>query len=296
MLAILQSTRPRTLVLSVSSILTGTFLAREQGFFSWPLFIFLMLTSCLLQILSNLVNEYGDWKKGTDKEQPGRRALSLQSGKMTERQIITFIYIIGGLSLISGLALVRLSFGTLLGYGPFVFLFLGAVALAAAIFYSAGKIPYGYHGGGDLAVFLFFGPAGVAGSFYLLSGYLDRNVFLIATAVGLLITAVLNVNNIRDYENDKSFGKKTFAVLLSRFFKTESDIPAKIYQLVLIVLALVLSCFYAVLSVTGSFTFFVSLPFLAVHLVWIRYKKGAALDGALKILIVAILVYAVSFL
>ncbi|MDD5314277.1 MAG: UbiA family prenyltransferase, partial [Bacteroidales bacterium] len=106
MLAILQSTRPRTLVLSVSSILTGTFLAREQGFFSWPLFIFLMLTSCLLQILSNLVNEYGDWKKGTDKEQPGRRALSLQSGKMTERQIITFIYIIGGLSLISGLALV----------------------------------------------------------------------------------------------------------------------------------------------------------------------------------------------
>lgn len=294
MWSILQSTRPHTLALSVSSILTGTFLARSQGFFSWPVFILLLSTACLLQILSNLVNEWGDWKKGTDRNQPGRKALSLQSGKMTEKQLMTVIIVVAGLASISGLTLIRVALGAFTHTVPILFICLGAVALAAAVFYSAGRSPYGYRGGGDVSVFLFFGLTGVAGSYYLLAHSLDPDVLYIAGAMGMLITAVLNVNNIRDFENDKRYGKHTFAILLSHISGTGSTFPAKIYQLLLILFALVLSVMFAQRSGYGTFMFLISLPLLIVHLIWVRKRNGAALDGALKMLIAAIFVYALS--
>lgn len=101
--------------------------------------------------------------------------------------------------------------------------------------------------------FFFFGLAGVAGSYYLITLSVDTGVLYIASAMGLLITAVLNVNNIRDFENDKRHGKNTFAVLLSRLTKSESTVPAKIYQMALISLAMILSAIYAFTSETGTF-------------------------------------------
>ena len=294
MLPVLQSIRPRTLLLSVASILAGTFLAKSQGHFSWPLFLMALLTACLLQSLSNLVNELGDWKKGTDRDQAGRKSLSLQSGRLTERQLLIIIIIVAVLSLLSGLGLIRMAFGTLREMSSLLFILLGASALAAAVFYSAGKKPYGYYGAGDIAVFLFFGLAGVAGSYYLFTGSLDPAVLYIASAIGMLITAVLNINNIRDFENDKRFGKNTFAVFLSRFSKNGSTFPAKIYQVVLISLALFLSVLYACKPGTGTFLFLICLPLLGIHILWVIRKEGPALDNALKILIVAVLVYALS--
>lgn len=293
MWSIIQSTRPRTLVLSVSSILAGTFLARMQGFFSWQVFILLLSTACLLQILSNLVNEWGDWMRGTDRDQSGRKALSLQSGKMTDKQLLKIIILVAVLASISGLVLIRVAFGTFTGIG-FLFICLGIGALAAAFFYSAGKYPYGYRGGGDISVFLFFGMVGVAGSFYLYTHWLDSDILYIAAAMGLLITAVLNVNNIRDFENDKRYGKKTFAVFLSRLSAKKSTFPAKIYQLLLIVSAMILSLVFAQRSQYGKFTFLICLPFLIVHLIWVCKREGAAMDGALKMMIAAVFVYALS--
>ncbi|MFA5444347.1 MAG: 1,4-dihydroxy-2-naphthoate octaprenyltransferase [Bacteroidales bacterium] len=291
---ILQSTRPRTLPLSVSSVLAGTFLARQEGCFSWNLFIFLLLTAVLLQILSNLSNELGDWKKGTDHRQPGRKALSLQSGKLTEKQLVRAIVVILILAAGSGLVLIYLAFGTYKGLMPVVFLGIGACALTASVLYSTGKKPYGYRGLGDISVFLFFGLAGVSGSYYIYTGSPDPEILLVATAMGLLATAVLNVNNIRDYENDKRFGKNTFAIVLSRVFKTESTLPAKVYQGILILLALVLSVVFTSIWEPGSFLFLIALPFFAIHLIWVKNNNSAGLDKALKILIAGILVYAVS--
>lgn len=294
MLPVLQSIRPRTLFLSVSSVLAGSFLARAQGHFSWLVFFLLLFTACLLQILSNLVNELGDWKKGTDKDQSGRKSLSLQSGRLTERQLIIAMFAVAILSILSGLGLIRAAFGTLSDTLPMLFIVLGAVALLAAVFYSAGKKPYGYLGAGDLSVFLFFGLAGVAGSYYLFTLSADTAVLYIASAMGLLITAVLNVNNIRDFDNDRRYGKITFALILSRLAKSGSTAPAKIYQIVLISLAMVLSAVYAITSETGTFLFLVSLPLLVIHLVMVIKREGASLDNALKMLILGVFVYALS--
>ncbi len=288
MLPVLQSIRPRTLFLSVSSVLAGSFLARAQGHFSWLVFFLLLSTACLLQSLSNLVNELGDWKKGTDKDQSGRKSLSLQSGRLTERQLIIAMFTVAILSILSGLGLIRAAFGTLSDTLPMLFIVLGAVALLAAVFYSAGKRPYGYLGAGDLSVFLFFGLAGVAGSYYLFTLSADTAVLYIASAMGLLITAVLNVNN------DRRYGKITFALILSRLAKSGSTAPAKIYQIVLISLAMVLSAVYAITSETGTFLFLVSLPLLVIHLIMVIKREGASLDNALKMLILGVFVYALS--
>jgi 1,4-dihydroxy-2-naphthoate polyprenyltransferase len=291
---ILQSTRPRTLPLSVSSVLAGTFLARQTGCFAWDLFICLLLTAVLLQILSNLANELGDWRKGTDRLQPGRKALSLQNGKLTEKQLIRAIAVTLILAAGSGLVLIFLAFGTYIGLMPVVFLGLGALALAASVLYSTGKKPYGYRGLGDVSVFLFFGLAGVSGSYYIYTGSPDPEILLVATAMGLLATAVLNVNNIRDFENDKRFGKNTFALVLSGVFKTGSTLPAKVYQGMLIILALALTVIFTNLWESGSYFFLITLPFFAIHLIWVKNNKGAGLDKALKILIAGILVYTVT--
>jgi len=274
--------------------LAGTFLARQAGCFAWDLFFCLLSTAVLLQILSNLANELGDWKKGTDHGQPGRKALSLQSGKISETQLIRAIVVTLFLAAGSGLLLIYLAFGTYRGIMPLVFLILGGIALAASVLYSTGKKPYGYHGLGDVAVFLFFGQAGVGGSYYIYTGTPDPEILLVASAMGLLATAVLNVNNIRDFENDKKFGKNTFAIVLSGLFNTESTVPAKAYQGMLIVLALVLSLIFTHIWEAGSFRFLIALPFFAIHLIWVKKNKGADLDKALKILIAGILVYAVS--
>lgn len=293
---IVQSLRPRTLFLSVSSILTGVLLARKQGFFSRPVFFFLLLTGCLLQALSNLVNELGDWEKGTDKVQTSRKPLSLQSNTIKERQFKYLIVFMALLAVGSGLVLIRIACGSFVRLDSLLFLVAGAVSVAAAILYSLGKKPYGYYGAGDLAVFLFFGPVAVAGSYYLMAGALDLRVFYIATAVGLLCTAVLNVNNIRDFENDKNYGKRTFAVILSEAGGIRGTAPAKVYQGLLLVCALLLSVVFAFPIGRRGFMFLASAPFFVLHLIWVKSKEGPALDKALPILVAGIFVYALSFL
>ena len=178
----------------------------------------------------------------------------------------------------SGLVLIRIACGSFVRLDSFVVSGCGAVSVAAAILYSLGKKPYGYYGAGDLAVFLFFGPVAVAGSYYLMAGALDLRVFYIATAVGLLCTAVLNVNNIRDFENDKNYGKRTFAVILSEAGGIRGTAPAKVYQGLLLVCALLLSVVFAFPIGRRGFMFLASVPFFILHLIWVKSKEGPALD------------------
>ena len=221
----IRAARPRTVLLSFSGVLLGGFLAinqvpepavpeanrRVEGPAPWLVILFCALTAVLLQILSNLANDYGDFKKGTDNTKRVGPQREMQSGAITEKKMKRGLAITAGLCLISG-ALLIFVFAKLTWQELAVFAALGLGAVLAALYYTLGKHPYGYRGLGDLFCFLFFGWAAVAGTFYLATKSLDFSILLPASAMGFLSNAVLNINNMRDYENDKASGKNSLVV------------------------------------------------------------------------------------
>lgn len=208
----LESLRPRTLPLAFASIVVGTALAWWQGYFNPAIALLALLTAGLLQILSNLANDYGDAVKGSDKPDRLGPLRGMQKGAITQAQMKVALSIVVVLICLSGLALVLVAckdLTDLLG-----FLLLGLLSIVAAITYTVGTRPYGYMGLGDISVLLFFGWLSVVGSWYLQTHMLALSVFLPATACGLLATAVLNINNLRDIDSDRENGKNTLAVRL----------------------------------------------------------------------------------
>lgn len=214
--------RLRTLPLALASILMGIAVSQIHGVFNWQVSLWAIITTLLLQILSNLANDYGDGIKGTDNMNRLGPKRAIQSGAISLKQMKGAIIIFAILSLISGLYLIKLSDINL--QGIILFVVFGISAIFAAIFYTVGKKSYGYRGLGDIFVFVFFGLLAVLGSFYLNSKYFSIDVIYPAITVGLLSTAVLNLNNIRDLVNDKKSGKMTIAVKLgvkrAKFYHT----------------------------------------------------------------------------
>jgi len=215
----IRAARPRTVLLSFSGVLLGGFLALAkvpelvEGPSFWLTFVFCALTAMLLQILSNLANDYGDFKKGTDSAKRVGPQREMQSGAITEKEMKRGLVVTATMCLISG-ALLLFVFAKLTWQEWAVFAALGVGAVLAALLYTLGKRPYGYRGLGDLYCFLFFGWVAVAGTFYLVTKPLDFSVLLPASAMGFLSNAVLNINNMRDYENDKASGKNSLVVRL----------------------------------------------------------------------------------
>ncbi len=195
----------------------GGFLAINQvpepveGPAPWLVILFCALTAVLLQILSNLANDYGDFKKGTDNLKRVGPQREMQSGAITEKEMKRGLSVTAGLCLVFG-ALLIFIFANLTWQEQSVFVALGIAAVLAALLYTLGKRPYGYRGLGDLFCFLFFGWAAVAGTFYLATKSLDFSVLLPASAMGFLSNAVLNINNMRDHENDRASGKNSLVV------------------------------------------------------------------------------------
>jgi 1,4-dihydroxy-2-naphthoate octaprenyltransferase len=216
----IRTARPRTVLLSFSGVLLGGFLAFDQlrslslsKGRPFLVILFAALTAVLLQILSNLANDYGDFKKGTDSAKRVGPQREMQSGAITEKEMKCGLAFTAGLCLISG-ALLIFVFAGLTWKELAIFAALGIGAVLAALLYTLGKRPYGYRGLGDLFCFLFFGWAAVAGTYYLATKNIDFSVLLPATAMGFLSNAVLNINNMRDYENDKASGKNSLVVKL----------------------------------------------------------------------------------
>lgn len=231
--------RLRTLPLSFSSILMGGAIAYSlmirisiDSYF-WGVFGLTLLTTLLLQILSNLANDYGDAKKGADNENRIGPARSIQSGEITAAAMLKAVIIFSILSLVSGLALLYFAFRDNLSWTTVSFLILGLLAIAAAIKYTVGKGAYGYSGLGDIFVFIFFGPVAVIGTCYLLTHYFECILLLPAITMGCFSVAVLNLNNMRDQINDKAVGKNTLVVRLG--FK-----KAKNYHYFIFILAYML--------------------------------------------------------
>ncbi len=222
----LEAARLRTLPLSTSGVILGGGLAACAGHFNWLIFILSMLVAVSLQILSNFANDYGDAVKGSDG--PGRvgprRAVA--SGAISPAGMYRGIMVMICVCALDTLLLLWASFGA--SWQRWViFLILAAASVAAAIFYTMGRHPYGYMCLGDVFVFVFFGPVAVAGAFFLYGPPFTALPLLPACATGLFATAVLNINNIRDMDNDRANGKNTLALRLGGHW-------ARIYHLFLI--------------------------------------------------------------
>lgn len=212
--------RPRTLLLALASIGMGTFLAAAADQFRLGIALLCALTTILLQILSNLANDYGDTQHGADSTERMGPQRAVQSGRISQRAMLAAMAVAALLATASGITLLWIAFTAAAGNPQWsiilLFALLGAVAIWAAIQYTAGKNPYGYAGFGDLSVLLFFGWVGVMGTYFLQANALPLNLFLPATASGLLAVAVLNINNIRDIESDRRAGKYSIPVRLGR--------------------------------------------------------------------------------
>ena len=258
----LDAARPKTLPLALVSILTGSALAYSVGLFSAAISILALVTATLLQILSNLANDYGDAVKGADNDARLGPVRAIQSGAVSQDTMKQAMVINIVLIVLSGLCLVFYALDSLQSIVTFIG--LGVLAIVAAIAYTVGNKPYGYVGLGDISVFAFFGLLGVAGTFFLHTGFVETLLILPAIGCGLFSVAVLNVNNMRDIENDQACGKKTVAVRLGQ-------VKSKKYHSILLILALVMFSSYLLLQ---PVSIWFSLPFL-LSLVPV-YKHGKA--------------------
>jgi len=198
--------RPKTLPAAVSPVLIGTALAIKSGHFNLPPAIAALMVSLLLQIGVNLANDYFDFKKGVDTEARLGPVRVTQSGlippQTVKRTMLGILFAAG----LSGFYLVLI--------GGWPILLLGIAAILSALAYSGGPFPLASHGLGDLFVFIFFGPVAVCGTYYVQALQLSNLAMLMSIPVGLLITAILVVNNLRDIETDQQTGKRTMAVIL----------------------------------------------------------------------------------
>ena len=287
----LKAFRLRTLPLAVSATALGSLLAFAENRFKWGVFIFGTLTTLLLQILSNLANDYGDARKGTDNEKRLGPLRVTQSGLVTQRQIRWMIALFVLLSLVSGSLLIwfGLQGGNVLLYA--LFFLMGVSAIYAAIKYTIGKRPYGYVGFGDIMVFIYFGILGVVGTYYLHTQSFHITILLPASSVGLFSAGVLNLNNLRDHDNDALNGKYTLVVRMG--------VPwAKIYHVILLFTALVLAVIYTLLHFESynQLIFLLPVPLLISDVLKvITNTVPVELNGELKKLAVTTLLFSLSF-
>jgi 1,4-dihydroxy-2-naphthoate octaprenyltransferase len=204
--------RLRTLPLAFSCIIMGSGLAMADNQFNLIVFILALVTTLFLQILSNLANDYGDFVKGTDNEDRVGPYRTMQSGLITKNEMIKAMWVIALFCSIFGVWLIYEGTIGLELKKAGLFAILGLTAMGAAVKYTMGKNPYGYAGFGDVFVFLFFGWLGVIGSYFLHTHTLNWYLLLPASAIGFFTTAVLNINNMRDHEEDAKTGKNTLVV------------------------------------------------------------------------------------
>lgn len=232
----ISAARLRTLPLSISGIFLGSLLAAYQGQFDGLLFALACVTTLLLQVLSNYANDYGDGIKGTDKDRTGEKR-AVASGDISAESMKKAVKIMAVLSGISAFALIAMA------YLPdhielfATYVVLGIASVWAAISYTVGDKAYGYRALGDVFVFIFFGLVSVIGTYMLFTKSFDATLLLPASAIGLLSTAVLNLNNMRDIPQDKRADKNTVAVMLGLFY-------AKYYHAFLMFTPFILALIY----------------------------------------------------
>lgn len=202
----IDASRPATLLAGAAPIGVGTALAVAEGALAPVRAVVCLAVAIALQIGCNLVNDVADFDRGADGPDRLGPTRATASGAMTRRQVITGAGVAFGCAAIGGAYLVAV--------GGLTFLWLGLAAVITAITYTAGPYPLGYHGLGEVAVFIFFGLVAVGGTHALQAGHWSALALLAGAALGALASAILAVNNLRDREGDARVGKRTLAVRL----------------------------------------------------------------------------------
>jgi len=287
----IEAARPRTLPLALSCILMGCFLAASTGTFSWTVAVLSVITTILLQVLSNFANDYGDAVNGKDTELREGPIRAVHSGAIPATTMLKAIIIFSVLALISGISLLTIALKGTPANTFWVFLGIGIACIIAAITYTAGKRPYGYVGLGDLSVLIFFGWVGVIGSSYLHTHIWNWDLLLPATSCGLFAVGVLNINNIRDIESDKATGKNSIPVRLGRE-------KAILYHWTILCVGMACVLIYTIHHFSGytSLIFLLSFPlFIRNGLAISRLKKASELDPYLKQMALSTLLFVILF-
>ena len=264
----------------MSGIILGSAIAYSQGYFQWDIFLWALLTTILFQVLSDYANDYGDAQKGTDNERRLGPKRAIQSGTMTLTEMKKVVVITAILSAISALVLIGISLKE-----------QWILAIFAAIRYTVGKSAYGYKGLGDLFVFIFFGWVSVLGSYMLYSKVLEPLVLLPASACGLLSMAVLNLNNMRDIENDQQMGKYTIPVKIGFSL-------AKYYHYLLVILPMFLMMLYTILTFSFGYKALYIIAFipLVFHLFYVKGVKNLKdFDSQLKVVALSTFLMSILF-
>lgn len=285
----LSAMRLRTLPLSVSGIILGTCFAIYNGRFSWWVLVLAILTTISLQILSNLANDYGDGTKGTDNDDRVGPKRAIQSGAITPEEMLDAIKFNIVVVIILTLSLIMAAFGPANFLFLLLFVFLGGLSVYAALNYTMGDSPYGYRALGDVFVFIFFGLVSTIGSYVLYVHTIDHLVILPSIVLGCLSVGVLNLNNMRDLDEDKKVGKVTLAVKLG--IK-----KSKMYHYILIAGAMIITVVYSILYYVAPYNFLYLIAFLPliVHLKKIKKAKVPSdFDGQLKVLALSTFLFSI---
>jgi 1,4-dihydroxy-2-naphthoate polyprenyltransferase len=244
----LMAARPKTLPVGLAPVLVGTALADTAGVFHPLRFVAALLGALFIQVGANLSNDYSDARRGADTEDRLGPVRVTAGGLVPPRQVLIATYVTFALAILCGVYLIAVAGWQLL--------LVGAASIVAGVLYTGGPRPYGYEGLGELFVFLFFGIVAVAGSFFVQTETLVWEAFALAVPVGLLASAVLVVNNVRDLETDRRAGKRTLAVRLGRE-RTRTLYAAMVYGAILL---------SPVTWIFGPLKPWLLLPFLAIPL------------------------------
>jgi len=260
--------RPRTLLAAAAGVVMGSALAWRDGSFRLDAALACLLAALLLQVGSNLANDVFDFERGTDTAERLGPVRVTQAGLLTSSQIKRGMLVVFTIAVLSGFYLAWL--------GGWPIILIGVAAILAAIAYTGGPFPLGYHGLGDLFVFIFFGLASVAGTYYVQTGHVSAAVWWMTVPPGSIVTAILVVNNLRDLESDRKAGKRTLAVILG-------EQATKIQYLVCMIIAYLILPLAAWLGVVPwlSLTAWLSLP-LAIRVTHVVFtQQGRPLNAAL---------------
>ncbi len=276
------ASRPKTLPAAAAPVIVGGAVAAAQGGFRFLPWLAALLGALFLQIGANLANDVFDFKKGADTADRLGPTRVTQTGLLTPEQVTTGMWVVFGLAALCGLYLISVA--------GWLILAIGIAAIISAIAYTGGPYPLGYHGLGDLFVFIFFGLAAVCGTVYVQIQQVTLLAWLAALPMGFIITAILVVNNLRDIETDRRAGKHTLAVLLgANGAKAE-------YALLLVASYLV----PFILMIAGLSSPWVFLALLSLPKAWALWKvistqTGRVLNQALAGTGQLALIYALLF-
>ena len=275
--------RPKTLSAAIAPVFIGTAMAFGDGAWHFPSAIIALICALLIQILTNLINDYYDFKKGVDNLERIGPTRVMQAGLVKPMEMITAIVFV--------LILITIGCIYLIYRGGLPIAVIGILSILSAYLYTAGPFPLGYLGLGELFVLIFFGPVAVGGTYYVQTLDINPLPIIAGIAPGLLSVAVLTVNNIRDLDNDRKSNKRTLAVRLGRSFALTEYFVSLIGATIIPVILYIITDDYKY-SLLASLIVFFAIP--AIKTVFTRLD-GPSLNNALAYTGKLLLLYSILF-